>query len=135
MSKISIQDLESFNELINHLITLRSILKDTVKIKNILELETEKLEKREINELKALKEEIFIMTLRNKYLSKSSYDINEEEIDLIEQAKKRINKIKELKKDVMGESKAAKILQDLEYEKNDEIAEIVDKIRNIKETY
>ena len=135
MSKISIQDLESCNELINHLITLRSILKDTVKIKNILELETEKLEKREINELKALKEEIFIMTLRNKYLSKSSYDINEEEIDLIEQAKKRINKIKELKKDVMGESKAAKILQDLEYEKNDEIAEIVDKIRNIKETY
>ena len=72
------------------------------------------------------------MTLRNKYLGKSSYDIDEEEIDLIEQAKKRIDKIEELKKDVMGESKAAKMLQDLEYEKNDEIAVMADKIKNIK---
>ena len=37
------------------------------------------------------------MTLRNKYLGKSSYDIDEEEIDLIEQAKKKIDKIEELK--------------------------------------
>ena len=43
MLEISIQDLKSCNELINHLITLRSILKDTVKIEKILELEIEKL--------------------------------------------------------------------------------------------
>ena len=97
----------------------------------ILKLELEKLEQKEINELKALKEKIFIMILRNKYLGKSSYDIDEEQKDLIEQAKKRIDKIEELKKDVWRKSKAAKMLQDLEYEKNDEIATIVDKIWNI----
>ena len=74
------------------------------------------------------------MTLRNKYLGKSSYDIDEEEIDLIKQAEKRIDKIEELKKDIMGESNAGKMLQDLQYEKNDEIAAIADKISNIKKT-
>ena len=44
MSEISIQDLESCNELITHLITLRLILKDTVKIEKILKLEIKKLE-------------------------------------------------------------------------------------------
>ena len=44
MLKISIQDFKSYDELINHLITLRSILKDTVKMKKILELEIENLE-------------------------------------------------------------------------------------------
>ena len=72
------------------------------------------------------------MTLRNKYLGKSSYDIDEEKIDLIEQVKKRIDKIEELKEDVEWESKAAKMLQDLKHEKNDEIAAIADKIWNIK---
>ena len=43
----------------------------------IFELELEKLEQKEINELKALKEKIIITTLRNKYLGKSSYDIDE----------------------------------------------------------
>ena len=38
------------------------------------------------------------MTLRNKYLGKSSYDIYEEEIDLIEHARKRIDKIKRVKR-------------------------------------
>ena len=102
MLEISIRDLESCNELINYLITLRSVLKDTVKIEMILELEFKKLEQKEINELKALKEKIFIMTLRNKYLGKSSYDIDEEKIDLTKQPKKTIDKIEELKKDVMG---------------------------------
>ena len=72
------------------------------------------------------------MTLRNKYLSKSSYDIDEEEIDLIEHAKRRIDKIEELKEDVELESKAAKLLHDLKYKKNDETAAIVGKIWNIK---
>ena len=63
------------------------------------------------------------MTLRNKYLGKSSYDIGEEEIDLIEQAKRRIDRIK---KDAAWKSK------DLKYEKNDEIAAIADKVWNIK---
>ena len=117
MLEISIQDLKSFNELINHLVTLRSILKDTVKIEKILELEIEKLEQKEINELMGLKEKIFIMRLRNKYLGNSSYDIHgEEEINLIKQAGKKIDKTDELKKDVMGESKAAKMLEDLEYD-------------------
>ena len=133
MIEISIQDIESCNELITNLITLRSILKYTVKIKKILEMEIEKLEQKEINELMVLKEKIFIMTLRNKYLGKSSYDIDdEEEIDLIKQAGKRIDKIEELKMDVMGKSKAAKMLQDLEYEKIDIIATIFDMIKNIK---
>ena len=57
------------------------------------------------------------MALRNKYLGKSSYDIDEEKIDLTKQAKKRIDKIEELKKDVRGESKAAKMLQNLKYER------------------
>ena len=71
------------------------------------------------------------MTLRNKYLGKSSYGINvEEETDLIKQARKRIDKIKELKKDALGKSKADKMLQDLEYEKIDIIAAIVDMIKN-----
>ena len=63
------------------------------------------------------------MTLRNKYLGKSSYDIGEEEIDLIEQAKRRIDRIK---KDAAWKSK------DLKYEKNDEIAAIADEVWNIK---
>ena len=88
MLEISIQDLKSCNELINRLITLRSILKDTVKIEKILGLVIEKLEEKEINELKDLKEEILIMTLRNKYLGKSSYDTDEEEKDVIEHAKR-----------------------------------------------
>ena len=104
MSEISIQDLESCNELITYLITLRSISKDIAKIAKILELKIEKLEEKEINELKALKEEIFFMTLRNNSRGKSSYDTDEEEIGLIKQAKKGIEKIEELKKDVMGES-------------------------------
>ena len=72
------------------------------------------------------------MTLRNKHLGKSSYDIDEGNIDLIEQAKRRIDKIEELKEDVEWESKITKMLQNLKYEKNDEIATIVDKIWNIK---
>ena len=72
------------------------------------------------------------MTLRNKYFGKLSYDIDEEEIDLIKQAGKRIDKTEELKKDVMGESKAGKMLQNLEDEKMDEIAAIGDKIWNIE---
>ena len=131
MLKVSIQESKSCNELINHLITLISILKDTVKIEKILELEIEKLEQKEINELTVLKEKVFIMILRSKYLGKSSYCIDvEEEIDLIKQAGKRIDKIEELKKDVMGESKAAKMLQDLEYEKIDIINTIADMIKN-----
>ena len=35
------------------------------------------------------------MALRNKYLGKSSYDIDEEKIDLTKQPKKTIHKIKE----------------------------------------
>ena len=57
------------------------------------------------------------MTLGNKYLGKSSYDIDEEEIDLIKQAKRRIDKIEELKEDVKWESKTAKMLQDLKHDK------------------
>ena len=125
MSKISIRDLELCNELVTHLITLRSILKDTVKTEKILELEIKKLEqKKKNNELRLLEEEIFIMTLRNKHLGRSSYDIDEEEIDLREQAKKKVDKIEELKEDVEWESKSAKMLQDLSYEKNDDIAAV-----------
>ena len=131
MSEISIQDLNLCNELISHLITLRSILKDIVKIGKILELEIKKLDEKMINELKVLTEEIFIMILKNEYLGKSSHDIMKEEIELKEQVKRRINKIEELKEDVKGGSKAAKMLRDLEYEKTDEIAAIADKIWNI----
>ena len=129
MSEISIQDLESCNELITRLITLRSILKDTIKTENIIKLEIKKLEQKKINKLR---EETFITTLRNKHLGKSSYDIDEEETDLTEQAKQRIDKIEESKKDVKWGPKAAKMLQNLKYEKNDEIAVIAEKVWNIK---
>ena len=71
------------------MITLKSILKDTVKIEKILELEIEKLEQKEIDVSKDLKEKIFIMTLRNKYFGGFSHDNDEEEIGLIKQAKKK----------------------------------------------
>ena len=106
MPEISIQDLESCNELINHLITLRLILKDTIKTEKILRLEIEKLEQKKINELRLLEEEIYFMTLRKKHLGRSSYDIMEQEIDLREHAKKRIDEIEELKEVVKWESKA-----------------------------
>ena len=64
MSETSIQDLESFNELITHLITLRLILKDTEKNMMVLKLEIKnklkELEQEKINELKLLEEEIFL---------------------------------------------------------------------------
>ena len=50
MPEISIQDLESCNELITHLITLRLILKNTVKTEKVLRLEIKKLEQKKINE-------------------------------------------------------------------------------------
>ena len=59
MPEISIQDLEPCNELITYLITLRLILKDTVKTEKVLRLEIKKLEQKKINELKLLEEEIF----------------------------------------------------------------------------
>ena len=46
MSEISIQDLNLNNEVINHLITLRSIIENIVKIQKILELELKKLEQK-----------------------------------------------------------------------------------------
>ena len=49
MSEICIQDLELCNELITHLITLRSILKNAVKVEKILELEINKLEQENVN--------------------------------------------------------------------------------------
>ena len=64
-------------------------------------------------------------------MGRSSYDINQEEIDVRGQAKKRVDKIEELKEDVQWESKAAKMLKDLKYEKN-VVAAIADKIWNIK---
>ena len=72
------------------------------------------------------------MTLKNEYFGKLSYDVDEEEINLIKQAEKRIDKIEELKTDVIRESKAGKMLQDLEYEKIEMMATIVNKINNIK---
>ena len=126
MSEISIQDLESCNKLITHLRTLRSILKDTIKTEKILELEIKKLDQKKVNELRLLEEEILVITLRNKHLGRSSYDIDEEGIDLKKQAKKKVDKIEELKEDAEWESTAAKMLQDLNCEKNDEIAAIVE---------
>ena len=54
MSEISVQDLESCKELITHLLTLISILKDAVKIEKILEFEIKKLTQKK----KKKKEEI-----------------------------------------------------------------------------
>ena len=64
MSEPSIQDLESCNELITDLITLRLVLKDGEKNKRTLRLEIKnklkELEQEKINELKPLEEEIFL---------------------------------------------------------------------------
>ena len=56
MSETGIQDLESCNELINHLITLTLILKHTVKIDKISGLEIKKLEQKTINKLNLLED-------------------------------------------------------------------------------
>ena len=68
MPEISIQDLESCNELITCLLTLTLILKDTVKTDKILRLEIKNLEQIKIKELEILEEEIFSMTLGNTHL-------------------------------------------------------------------
>ena len=100
MPEISIQDLESCNELITHLIILRLILKDTGKTEKILRLEIKnklkKLEQRKINELRLLGEEIFFIMLRNKHLGRSSHINEEEEIYLRKQTKKKVDEIEEL---------------------------------------
>ena len=92
MPEISIQDLESGNELIIYLITLRLILEDKVKTEKILRLKIKhklkKVEQKKLKELKLLEEEIFFMTLRNKHLGRSSHITKEEEIDLREQARR-----------------------------------------------
>ena len=60
MPEISVQDLEPCNELVAHLITLRLILKDAVKIEKNLELKTKKLEQKKINELRLLEEKYLL---------------------------------------------------------------------------
>ena len=126
MSEPSIQNLESCNELIADLITLRLVLKDTEKTKKDLKLEIKnklkELEQEKINELKLLEEEIFFMTLRNKHLGRSSHIIKEEEIDLREQTKKKVDEIEELKERVDGcEFQSVKTLEDLHFLKHEEI--------------
>ena len=118
MSKPSIQDLKSCNELIIDLITLRLVLKDTEKTKMGLKLEIKnKLkepEQENINELKLLEQEIIFMTLRNKHLGRSSHITKEEEIELREQTKKKVDKIKKLKEEIDGiEFQNVKTLEDL----------------------
>ena len=79
MPEISIQVLESCNELIIDLITLRLILKNTEKTEMILKLEgknkLKELEQEKISELKLLEEKIFFMTPRNRHLGRLSHII------------------------------------------------------------
>ena len=131
MLEISIQDLESRNELITHLITLRLILKDAVKTEKILRLEIKNQLKRpdqkKIKELKLLEEEIFFMTLRNKHLGRSTYVIKEEEIELREHTKKKLDKIEELKEGVDRiEFQIFNALEDLNILKHEEAATIAE---------
>ena len=101
MLEISIQDLESCDELITDLITLRQILKVIEKTEKTLKLEIKsqlkELKQKNNNELKLLEEKTFFMTLRNKHLGRSSHITKEKEIYLREQAKKKIDEIDELK--------------------------------------
>ena len=105
MPQLSIQDL-SCNELITELITLRLILKDTVKTEKTLRLEIKnklkELEQEKINELRLLEEEIFFMTLRNKHVGRLSHITKEEEIELREDGKRKVDEIEELKEGVDG---------------------------------
>ena len=131
MPEISIQDLESCNELITHLIILRLILKDTVKTEKILRLEIKnklkKLEQRKINELRLLEEEIFLIPRRNKHLGRSNHFTKEEEIDLREQTKKKVDETEELKEGVDGiEFQSFKALEDLNILKHEETAAIAE---------
>ena len=66
------QDLRSCNELITHLITLRLVLKDTVKTEKKFKIRNKEARTKKINKLKLLEEQIFIMTPRNKHLGRSS---------------------------------------------------------------
>ena len=52
MPEISIQDFKSCHELITHLITLRLVLKDTVKTEKILGLEVKQLQQKKIKALR-----------------------------------------------------------------------------------
>ena len=131
MSKLSIQELESCNELITNLITLKIILKDTEKTQKTLGLEIEnklkELGQEKLNELKLLEEEIFFMTQRNKHLGRLSHNIKEEEINLREQTKKKIDEIEELKEERDGiEFHCVKTLEDLHFLKHEEAAAITD---------
>ena len=111
----SIQDLKSYNELIADVVTSRLVLRDTEKTEETLGLEIKnklkELEQEKINELKLLEEEIFFMTLRNKYLGRSSHIIKQEEIDL----KEGVDRI---------EFQNAKTLEDLNFLKHEKAAAI-----------
>ena len=125
MSKPSIQDLESCNELITDLITLRLVLKDTEKTEKSLNLEIKnklkELEQEKINELKLLKEEILFMALRNQHLGISNHIIKEEKVESREQTKKRADEIEELKEGVDRiEFQSVQTLEDLDLLKHEE---------------
>ena len=129
MPEPSIQDLESCNELITDLITLRLVLKDTEKTMMVLRLEIKnrlkELEQEKINELKLLEEEKCFRTLRNRHLGRLCHIIKEGEIDLREQTKKKVDKIEELKEEVDGiELQSDKTLEDLNFLKREEAAAI-----------
>ena len=92
-----------------------------LEIKNKLK----QLEQDKINDLKLLEEEMFLMTLRNRHLDRSSHIFNEEEIDLREQTKKKVNELEELKEGVDGiEFQNVKTLEDLNFLKHKEVAAI-----------
>ena len=117
--------------MITDLITLRLILKDTVKTEKILRLEIKnkikKLEHKKINELRLLEEKIFFTTLRNKHLGRSSHIIREEEIDLRGEAKKKIEEIEELKEGLyVDEPQGDNTLEDLNISKHEEAAAIAE---------
>ena len=114
------------------LITLRLKLKYTEKAEKILKLEIKnklkKLERKIINELRLLEEEIFFMTLRNKHLGRSSHITKEEEeVELREHTKTKVDEIEELKEGVAGiEFQSFKTLDDLNILKLEEAAAIAE---------
>ena len=96
------------------------ILEDINKISIVINLEIN-------NKIKELKDELRIITSRNKLLrrpNKIECNSVKEEIDLRRQTKKKIDNTGELQEEVKGcKFKIVKKLQDLNYAKNDEIVE------------
>ena len=114
-------------DLINCLIHLKMLLKNTDKISIVKDIEInnmiKELKAEKIDELALLEENLRLRSLRNRFLRRSNSI--EEEMELRKHTAKKIDSTERLKTEVEEwEFKSVKLLQDLNYKNCTEIAEI-----------